>query len=43
MLDQHALKLSMAQRTNSIADLEKEAQKNKLLGKRKAVTEQGEV
>ena len=33
----------MAQRTHSISDLEQEAKKNKLLGKRKGLTEQSEV
>lgn len=38
-LDEHALKLSIAQKANSIEDLENQQKKSKLLKKRKQQTE----
>ena len=42
-LDDHALKLSLAQKTKSISDYELQTKKDKLLGKRKNQTELSKV
>lgn len=43
MLEDHAFKLSLAQKSTSIADQEKKNKKDKLLGKRKDENELGMV